>query len=276
MTEMTDTIALKKINYETFRGRSPKILLISKASPTPLKMLIHELHVQQPDIVSLLMFGENENDCELFGDIIPPIFIYPDFDKDILHTFCIKQKQLIAKHGKEKGMKSLVIFNNSLNQEDFNNNDDIKWLITNEGINSTVIFRSSYPVGISSYLQSWLDYIFVDTPYSHKDKKIIHENYFRIIPTFQMFNDIIDSASVCQYELSEQSIKIATEILDIVILKDIRKIIMDYFKDNGTGLCINHRAYDANISICVKYYDIYHVESKTNMFNIPTSYQIKQ
>jgi hypothetical protein len=162
-------------------------------------LLFH--HQNMP--VGTVISGTEESNS-FYGKMIPPIFIYGEFQPVILDNFVKRQKMITGKIEKEKlaGIKSnldprsFMILDDCMYDDSWTHDKNIRYLFMN-GRHQKVFFliTMQYPLGIQPALRTNVDFVFIlREPYLNNRKRMF-DNYAAAFPSFEFFCQIMDQCT---------------------------------------------------------------------------------
>lgn len=137
-----------------------------------------------------LVFSGSEKVTGYWGKIFPSSFVYPDLQLSMVQEF-LKRQEISKKHLPNPWAVLLIddcsfenkMFKNELFRELFCNGRHYKfWLILSLQTASD----------IQPHLRTNIDYTFIYKNNIRMEREKIYKNYASVIPTFKMFNDIMD------------------------------------------------------------------------------------
>jgi hypothetical protein len=162
-------------------------------------LLFH--HQNMP--VGTVISGTEESNS-FYGKMIPPIFIYGEFQPVILDNFVKRQKMITGKIEKDKQAgvqsrldpRSFMILDDCMYDDSWTHDKNIRYLFMN-GRHQKVFFliTMQYPLGIQPALRTNVDFVFIlREPYLNNRKRIF-DNYAAAFPSFEFFCQIMDQCT---------------------------------------------------------------------------------
>jgi hypothetical protein len=136
--------------------------------------------------------------------MIPPLFIYGEYNPMILANFVKRQRLIISRIQKEMAAgvrsridpRSFMILDDCMYDDSWTHDKNIRYLFLN-GRHLKVFFliTMQYPLGIQPALRTNVDFVFIlREPYSTNRKRIF-ENYASAFPSFEFFCQIMDQCT---------------------------------------------------------------------------------
>ena len=166
--------------------------------------LVRDLLFHHQDMPVGTVISGTEESNSFYGKMIPPIFIYGEFQPVILDNFVKRQKMITGKIEKEKlaGVKSrldprsFMILDDCMYDDSWTHDRNIRYLFMN-GRHQKVFFliTMQYPLGIQPALRTNVDFVFIlREPYLNNRKRIF-DNYAAAFPSFEFFCQIMDQCT---------------------------------------------------------------------------------
>ena len=166
--------------------------------------LVRDLLFHHQDMPVGTVISGTEESNSFYGKMIPPIFIYGEFQPVILDNFVKRQKMITGKIEKEKlaGVKSrldprsFMILDDCMYDDSWTHDRNIRYLFMN-GRHQKVFFliTMQYPLGIQPALSTNVDFVFIlREPYLNNRKRIF-DNYAAAFPSFEFFCQIMDQCT---------------------------------------------------------------------------------
>lgn len=166
--------------------------------------LVRDLLFHHQDMPVGTVISGTEESNSFYGKMIPPIFIYGEFQPVILDNFVKRQKMITGKIEKDKlaGVRSKVdprsfmILDDCMYDDSWTHDRNIRYLFMN-GRHQKVFFliTMQYPLGIQPALRTNVDFVFIlREPYLNNRKRIF-DNYAAAFPSFEFFCQIMDQCT---------------------------------------------------------------------------------
>jgi hypothetical protein len=163
--------------------------------------LARDIFYYHRDIPRGIVFSGTENANPFFGDFIPDTFIHSEYSPDLIDTVLANQGLKIRK-AREQGVKDGLLESNRFfivlddmlaDASSWKKEKTIQEIFFNgRHFNIFFILTMQYPLGIPPALRSNIDYVFIFNEPSIKNRKKIYEDYVSVIPSFDVFNNILD------------------------------------------------------------------------------------
>jgi len=166
--------------------------------------LVRDLLFNHQDMPVGTVISGTEESNSFYGKMIPPIFIYGEFQPVILDNFVKRQKMITGRIEKDKQQnirskldpRSFMILDDCMYDDSWTHDKNIRYLFMN-GRHQKVFFliTMQYPLGIQPALRTNVDFVFIlREPYLNNRKRIF-DNYAAAFPSFEFFCQIMDQCT---------------------------------------------------------------------------------
>jgi hypothetical protein len=166
--------------------------------------LVKDLLFNHQDMPLATVISGTEESQGFFKKVIPPLFIYNEYNPVILANFVKRQKLVMSKIMKEQesGIKSkldprsFMILDDCMYDDSWTYDKNISYMFMNgRWIKVFLLITMQYPLGIKPALRTNVDYVFIlREPYMSNRKKI-YENYAAAFPSFEFFCQVMDQCT---------------------------------------------------------------------------------
>lgn len=153
---------------------------------------------QQVSFGRVFHLGEEYN--HFYRDFVPSLLIDDDLNKKKTKEIFNEKRQLNQKEGDvDKG--SFIVFDDCLYQLEHKKQKYFFKLIQTKELYQTFILLSlQYAVSLQPDIEKKIDYVFIYREQIIKERKKIYEKFGKMIPNFQMFQDIFEQCTEKDYE----------------------------------------------------------------------------
>lgn len=167
-------------------------VLIGKRN-TGKSFLTRHLMSFKKHIPSGVVLSGTEEGNGWYGKFVPDLFIYPDFDKEAIERVIERQKKLV-KTGRKQNV--FMILDDVMYDTKNLRETCIRQIFMN-GRHWGIFFMlcMQYCMDIQPALRSNIDYVFVLRENILQNREKLWKNFFGVIPTFDMFNKIMDAVT---------------------------------------------------------------------------------
>jgi len=135
---------------------------------------------------------------------VPKLFIHDEYNTAIIENILKRQKQVLKQMKKEIQTykrstidpRAFVILDDCLYDASWTRDKMMRLLFMNgRHWKIMLIITMQYPLGIPPNLRTNIDYVFILREPYIKNRRIIHENYAGMFPTFESFAQIMDQCT---------------------------------------------------------------------------------
>lgn len=143
---------------------------------------------------AIIMSG-TEGSTKFYQGMVPDLYIYDSYNQDAMDRVRIGQQRAVRDNGAGHPMNNCAIVNDDcMDDKDWIKHKTTKWLFKN-GRHFDIFFllAMQYALDIPPELRTCIDYIFILKEPQLKTRHKLHDNYAGMIPTFNMFSDILDN-----------------------------------------------------------------------------------
>ena len=195
---------MKKIMFDPKKSHGPVIVLIGRRD-TGKSFLVRDLlyNIGQ-DIPFGTVISGTEAGNGFYGELVPKILIYHEYDTSIVDTILERQQSVIKAINDEKKTygrseidgRTFLILDDCLYDNKWSRDKIMKMLFMNgRHWKIMLIITMQYPLGVPPNLRTNIDYTFILREPYIRNKKIIYENYAGMFPTFDSFCQIMDACT---------------------------------------------------------------------------------
>lgn len=167
--------------------------------------LVRDIFYHHRHIPSGVVFSGTEEASPFFGDFIPDSFIHSEYDPELINKIMVRQRKRIkeakrrglSESGKHPSNNTFIVLDDMLHDaQNWKKDKTIKNIFFNgRHYNFLFILTMQYPLGITPELRSNIDYVFIFNEPSRKNRQKIYDDYCSMIPSFDHFNNILDSCT---------------------------------------------------------------------------------
>ena len=166
---------------------------------TGKSFLIKEILYYKRDIPVGTVISGTEGDNQFYSKIIPPIFIYEEYDPIIVANYVKRQKKMKKriKNGEtDIDPRAFLIFDDCLFDNKWILDKNVRCVFMNGRHYSCLYILSlQFSLGIPPVLRTNIDYVFILREPNISNRKRIYEHYAGIFPTFEMFCTTMDQCT---------------------------------------------------------------------------------
>lgn len=166
--------------------------------------LVRDLLYHHQDMPLGTVISGTEESNGLYGKMIPPLFIHPEFSPVILSNFCKRQKMMMSKILKDQedgrrsniDPRSFLILDDCMYDDSWTHDKNIRYLFMNgRWLKVFFLITMQYPLGIQPALRTNVDFVFIlREPYLSNRQRIFN-NYGSAFPSFEFFCQVMDQCT---------------------------------------------------------------------------------
>ena len=263
-------IPIKKFDINSIVDYSTIAIIAKRASGK--SFLTKEIMYKKRDIVATLVISRTEKLNSFYSQFIPDLYIYSEYNSDIL-TKAYKRQGLLCEYNKKRIKENKPIKNDSLmiimddcmsSKGTWLNDPNILELFFNgRHHHLSFILTMQYSVGIPPEMRSNFDYIFLLAEDIISNRKRLYDHYAGMFPTFdvfqQVFNDITEDYGIMVINNRIHSKNITDKVFWYKA-KDVPKFSLGNKKFRD----YHNKTYDVNW------------DNKTQIFNTNNIFQCKK
>jgi DNA replicative helicase MCM subunit Mcm2 (Cdc46/Mcm family) len=181
----------KNMENETQGGS--KIVVIGKPGTGKTTLITRLLYEKRKIFPSALVVSGTEDSNGHYGKILPSTFVHNKYDDKIIDSFITRQK--IAKQHLQNPW-SVLLLDDCTDDPRIFNKPNFQGLYKN-GRHWKMLFILSlqYCMDIKPVIRTNIDGVFVLRETNLRNRKSLYENYCGVIPTFEMFQKIMDQVT---------------------------------------------------------------------------------
>jgi len=124
---------------------------------------------------------------------IPDTYIYGDWQPGVIDTIIAKQKKL-SKHGKMRNI-FIVLDDLAFNKALFLSKQMRELMFNGRHYGIMLVITAQYLMDLPTYFRSNVDYVITTRTPGIQDRERLYKNFFGVVPSFNMFQSIMDSTT---------------------------------------------------------------------------------
>jgi hypothetical protein len=194
---------MKHISFNPNENKGPVVVLIGRRD-TGKSFLVRDLLYYHQDIPIGTVISGTEAGNGFFGSHVPKLFIHDEYNTGIIENILKRQKMVLKQMKKEKEShgkstidpRAFIILDDCLYDASWSRDKVMRLLFMNgRHWKIMLIITMQYPLGVPPNLRTNIDYVFILREPYLKNRKIIHENYAGMFPTFESFCQVMDQCT---------------------------------------------------------------------------------
>jgi hypothetical protein len=184
--------------------KSPMIVIIGKKD-TGKSFLVKDILYNTQDCYPIgTVISATEVANEFFQHMVPSKLIHDKYKPEIVTNVIKRQLALKQQrnHARAAGgnanidPRAFLILDDCLYDGSWIREESTRYVFMNgRHVDLTTMITMQYPLGITPNLRTNVDFIFILRENITKNRRIIYENYAGMFPTFEMFNQVMDSCT---------------------------------------------------------------------------------
>jgi hypothetical protein len=182
-------IQIKRFDPRTIKDGAICLMVAKRGSGK--SVLAKDIMYYKRNIPWGVVMSGTEDGNSFYSGFVPDIFVYSDFDRPALERLVNRQRKLV-----KQGIADpcFVIMDDLAFDKKFLNDKLIRQLFMNgRHWNVFVLFCVQYLMDIPPSLRAQIDYVFTLKENLYREK--LWKNFFRMFPSFDMFNAVMDEVT---------------------------------------------------------------------------------
>jgi hypothetical protein len=190
---METTLSLRR--FEMPKTDDRRVFLIVGKRNSGKSQLTADLLFHKKNIPVGILMSSTEEATGFFKDVtgIPDAYIYSDWNPDVVDTIIAKQKKL-AKTGKMRNC-FIVLDDLAFDKSLFNSRQMRELMFNGRHYGILLVITAQFLGDLPTYFRSNVDYVVTCRTPGIQDRERLWKNFFGMIPTFHMFQSIMDSVT---------------------------------------------------------------------------------
>lgn len=185
-----------KFNLKDMCDHATIALIAKRASGK--SWLVKEIMKVRKDIPSWLIICKTEKLNSFYSNMVPDLYIYYNFESEILTRLFARQKRLNADNKKRMKLKKktkddrvMVIMDDCMSDKNWVKDPNIGELFFNgRHYHISFILTMQYSKGLPPDMRGNLDYIFLLAEDFISNRKRLYEDYAGMFPSFDIFQQV--------------------------------------------------------------------------------------
>lgn len=195
--------SMSHISFKPHENKGPVVVLIGRRD-TGKSYLVRDLLFHHQDIPIGTVISGTEAGNGFYSSHVPKLFIHEEYSTGIIENILKRQRTVLKQIKKEMATykrsnldpRAFVILDDCLYDASWTRDKMMRLLFMNgRHWKIMLIITMQYPLGIPPNLRTNIDYVFILREPYIKNRRIIHENYAGMFPTFESFAQIMDQCT---------------------------------------------------------------------------------
>lgn len=187
------TLALKKFDMAKTDDR--RVFLIVGKRNSGKSVVLADLLYHKRHIPMGILKSSTEEATGFFQQTcgVPDAYIYSDWRPDVIDTIIAKQKRL-AKEGTMRNI-FIVLDDLAFNKTLFVSKQMRELMFNGRHYGILLVITAQYLMDLPTYFRSNVDYVITTRTPGVQDRERLYKNFFGVIPSFSMFQSIMDNTT---------------------------------------------------------------------------------
>ena len=194
---------MQQISFRPDENKGPVVVLIGRRD-TGKSYIVRDLLFHHQDIPIGTVISGTEAGNGFYSEHIPKLFIHDEYNTAIIENILKRQRQVLKQVKREIESykkttidpRAFVILDDCLYDASWTRDKMMRLLFMNgRHWKIMLIITMQYPLGIPPNLRTNIDFVFILREPYIKNRRIIHENYAGMFPTFESFSQIMDQCT---------------------------------------------------------------------------------
>ena len=194
---------MQQVSFRPDENKGPVVVLIGRRD-TGKSYIVRDLLFHHQDIPIGTVISGTEAGNGFYSEHIPKLFIHDEYNTAIIENILKRQRQVLKQIKREIESykksnidpRAFVILDDCLYDASWTRDKMMRLLFMNgRHWKIMLIITMQYPLGIPPNLRTNIDFVFILREPYIKNRRIIHENYAGMFPTFESFSQIMDQCT---------------------------------------------------------------------------------
>uniref|UniRef100_A0A6C0F8Y3 Uncharacterized protein n=1 Tax=viral metagenome TaxID=1070528 RepID=A0A6C0F8Y3_9ZZZZ len=185
-------LQLKKFNPKTMPDNCV-VVFIGKRRTGKTKLVTDILYHKRQIPVGVVMSG-TEDGNGYYKQYVPDLFVYGEYHSEVTEKLITRQRQLCKSNTPNNNV--FMLLDDCMYDKKMIREKNIRQIFMN-GRHWNIMFMLTmqYCMDLSPDLRANIDYIFILRENILQNREKIYKNFFGIFPTFDMFNQVMNSCT---------------------------------------------------------------------------------
>ena len=199
----TTQLKLRKFDMRWIKDDSVVVLLGKRN--TGKSYIMRELLSKHTSIPLGVVISPTESANSFFGDFMPKMFIYDDFNSKIVENVVKRQKAAINAVNREKSAfggecnidpRGFLVLDDCLFDTKWTRDINMRYLFLNgRHIRCMLVLTMQYVLGMPPTMRSNIDFTFILRENGFQNRRKIFENYASMFNSFELFSTVMDQCT---------------------------------------------------------------------------------
>jgi hypothetical protein len=158
--------------------------------------LVKDIMYYKKHIPAGVVLSGTEEGNHFYGEFIPDLFVYGDYDRDAIERVISRQRKLVGTKGKSINNGTFMLLDDCMYDSKFLKDTCIRQCFMNgRHYNIFFMLTMQYVMDLPPALRANVDYVFVLRENIIQNREKIYKSFFGIFPNFDMFNKVMDACT---------------------------------------------------------------------------------
>ena len=158
--------------------------------------LVKDIMYYKKHIPAGVVLSGTEEGNHFYGEFIPDLFVYGDYDRDAIERVISRQRKLVGTKGKSINNGTFMLLDDCMYDSKFLKDTCIRQCFMNgRHYNIFFMLTMQYVMDLPPALRANVDYVFVLRENIIQNREKIYKSFFGIFPNFDMFSKVMDACT---------------------------------------------------------------------------------
>lgn len=192
-------LKLKKFDMKMIGDESVVVMLGKRGCGKSI--IMKALLANQTTIPLGVVISPTEQANQFYGDFVPKMFIYDEYDNKIIDNVVKRQTAAVKAMRREEANfgssnidpRGFLILDDCMYDQSWTKDKNMRFLFLNgRHVRVLLCITQQYVLGLPPTMRSNIDYTFILRENSIQNRRKIFENYAGVFPSFELFCHVMD------------------------------------------------------------------------------------
>ena len=185
-------LRLKKFDPSKMADDSVSVFIARRRSGK--SVLIKDIMSHKKHIPAGIVLSGTEEGNGFYGDFVPSLFIYNDYDREALDRLIERQKRLVA--AKKKNIECFLLLDDVMYDAKFLKDQVVRQVFMNgRHWKIMCLLAMQYSLDMPPALRANVDYVFILRENIIANRERLYKSFFGVFPTFEQFCRVMDECT---------------------------------------------------------------------------------
>ena len=193
---MSDSVNLQLKKFDPRKMEDDRVCLFIGKRNTGKSYLVRDIMYHKKHIPTGIVQSGTEEGNGFYGQFVPDLFIYSDYDKEAIDRLMDRQRKMIKSGKTKKQAASFLLLDDCMYDNKFLKETTMRQIFYN-GRHWGILFMlcMQYCMDMPPALRANIDYVFILRENIVANREKLWKNFFGIFPTFDLFNKTMDACT---------------------------------------------------------------------------------